>query len=222
MGALRDRRSRAMLSTLMLSQGTPMLLAGDELRNSQQGNNNAYCQNNAIGWLQWDDWWSAHINLLRRCADVRANLECFKVPHFVHEQWSRELPFGTQANHSAIAWLRCDGADMQDDDWQIDAAAGALPFAQLLAGNQELALITFNSSQVDREFVFPVRGGWQWKIDSSHPAGKPPQLSVTTSAIVGAQSLSLFRLSKNALHDSINSSLISFAPNHSASIGTSE
>ncbi|MGJ5617758.1 glycogen debranching protein GlgX [Sulfitobacter sp. MF3-043] len=53
-GALRAQRQRNMLATLFLSQGTPMLLGGDEFANSQQGNNNAYCQDNATGWLNWD------------------------------------------------------------------------------------------------------------------------------------------------------------------------
>ena len=52
--AIRTKRQRNMLATLFLSQGTPMLLAGDEFANSQQGNNNAYCQDNDIGWLNWD------------------------------------------------------------------------------------------------------------------------------------------------------------------------
>jgi len=222
LGARRDRRSRAILATLMLSQGTPMLLAGDELRNSQQGNNNAYCQNNEIGWLQWDELQSAHVNLLRRCADVRASLECFKVPHFVHELWDRESPFVVDSGEATIGWVRSDGANMQDGDWHAGAAACAQPFGQLLAGNQELVLIALNPTQSDCEFEFPVQGAWQWLIDSQHAAGKPQQRNVESSAMVGAQSLSLFRLSKNSVEDSTGDSPISLTPNRSVSNGTSE
>ena len=52
--ALRERQMRNMLATLLLSQGTPMLLAGDEFGRTQQGNNNAYCQDNEISWLDWE------------------------------------------------------------------------------------------------------------------------------------------------------------------------
>jgi len=71
---LRVRRQRNMLATLFLSQGTPMLLAGDEIANSQLGNNNAYCQDNPIGWIDWD---KADRNLL----DFVANLAAFRKAH---------------------------------------------------------------------------------------------------------------------------------------------
>ena len=54
MNALRDRQSRNFLATLLLSHGVPMLLAGDELRRTQRGNNNAYCQDNELSWLDWE------------------------------------------------------------------------------------------------------------------------------------------------------------------------
>ena len=60
--AVRDRQKRNMLATLLLSQGTPMLLAGDEFGRTQQGNNNAYCQDNEISWVNWDIGESRHWN----------------------------------------------------------------------------------------------------------------------------------------------------------------
>lgn len=219
---LRDRRSRAMLATLMLSQGTPMLLAGDELRNSQQGNNNAYCQNNTIGWLQWDGLDSAHENLLRRCADVRASLPAFRVAHFVHEHWSPDLPSASSSDQPAIAWLQSSGESMQDSDWHADASSGALPFAQLLAGADELVLIALNPSQVDCEFVLPVAGVWQWRVDSAQLAGKPSIVNIESSAIVGAQSLSLFSFSENPADYSANKSQFSTRSQEAMRIGTSE
>src|SRR5690606_30080765 len=67
--AARTRRRRNMIATLLLAQGTPMILAGDELGNSQGGNNNAYCQDNPIGWVDWDNTDAA---FLQFCTDMIA------------------------------------------------------------------------------------------------------------------------------------------------------
>ncbi|MEP5728627.1 MAG: glycogen debranching protein GlgX [Sulfitobacter sp.] len=104
----RARRQRNMLATLFLSQGTPMLLAGDEFANSQQGNNNAYCQDNDIGWLNWD---TADTDL----HSFVANLSAFRQQHVCLRQ-SRFLHGGIRPSdgHADVYWTDFDGNPL---DW---------------------------------------------------------------------------------------------------------
>lgn len=84
---IRDRRAkrqRNMLATLFLSQGTPMLLAGDEFSNSQKGNNNAYAQDNPIGWLNWGEADEDLIDFVSRIAQFRRDHPCLRQRHFLH------------------------------------------------------------------------------------------------------------------------------------------
>ena len=83
---LRERLKRAMLVTLFASLGTPMLLGGDEFGRSQQGNNNAYCQDSPISWLHWDTsrlWWD-QLELTRRLLQLRAEHPVLRRDRFRH------------------------------------------------------------------------------------------------------------------------------------------
>lgn len=82
--AIRTRRQRNMLATLFLSQGTPMLLAGDEFANSQKGNNNAYCQDNDIGWLDWDNADSELQSFVAHLSTFRQSHICLRQSRFLH------------------------------------------------------------------------------------------------------------------------------------------
>ena len=84
--ARRALRQRNMLATLFLSQGTPMLLAGDEFSNSQKGNNNAYAQDNAIGWLNWNDADEDLIEFVARLSDFRRRHPCLNQSQFLHSR----------------------------------------------------------------------------------------------------------------------------------------
>jgi glycogen debranching enzyme GlgX len=99
---------RALLATLFCAQGTPQLLAGDELGHSQQGNNNSYCQDNATTWL---DWASADTGL----ADFVAGLTALRRHHpgLRHARW-----FSGEGNPPDIAWLDTDGQPLKPDAWQ--------------------------------------------------------------------------------------------------------
>jgi glycogen operon protein len=116
--ALRARDQRNLLVTLLLSQGVPMLLHGDELGRTQQGNNNGYAQDSEISWVHWDkadrtlvDFTSALISLRRQ-----------------HPTFRRKGFFTGQAVHTGerlddIVWLHPDGRPMEDDDWHGDSLA---------------------------------------------------------------------------------------------------
>ncbi len=115
---LREQQRRNFLTTLMLSQGIPMLVMGDEMGRTQKGNNNAYCQDNEISWLDWDlqNDNADLLNFTRELIDFR-----HKHPVFRRRKW-----FQGQAIHgsgvSDIAWFNPDGAQMTDQQWQVGYA----------------------------------------------------------------------------------------------------
>jgi glycogen operon protein len=111
---LRERQRRNLLATLFLSQGTPMLLAGDELNRSQQGNNNAYCQDNPITWLDWSvsEQESEFLDFVRRLIKLRYDHPLLRRDCFVHGK-GKFSPTG----FSDIEWLQVDGKAMSEADW---------------------------------------------------------------------------------------------------------
>jgi glycogen operon protein len=111
--ALRARQMRNLMATLLLSQGVPMLRAGDELCHSQQGNNNAYCQDNALSWLDWTltQDKQAFLYFVRRILGLRQQ----------HPIFHRRKFFAGRPIHGQdivdIAWLNPDGREMSDEEW---------------------------------------------------------------------------------------------------------
>jgi glycogen operon protein len=113
---------RNLISTLLLSQGVPMILAGDELGRTQGGNNNAYCQDSEISWVDWDDpsgEGQALLEFTRRLIALRRDHIVFHRSRFFHGQI---IP-GTEVED--VVWLRPDGVELQDEDWN-DPHAKAL------------------------------------------------------------------------------------------------
>ena len=110
--ALRGRQERNFLATLLLSQGIPMLLGGDEIGRTQGGNNNAYCQDNEISWY---DWGAVDLDLLEFTAGlVRLRREH---PVFRRRRWFYDRPLhGSEVRD--IGWFRPDGEEMSAEDWQ--------------------------------------------------------------------------------------------------------
>ena len=105
---------RNMLATLLLSQGTPMLLAGDEFGRTQQGNNNAYCQDNEISWMNWD------VSDERRDAEplrAEADVACATS---IRSCGASGFSPASSTRHSAIkdvTWINASGAEMRAEDW---------------------------------------------------------------------------------------------------------
>jgi isoamylase len=114
--ALRNKQKRNFLATLMLSQGVPMLLAGDELGHSQQGNNNAYCQDNEISWI---DWGNADQGLI----EFTAKLIHFRKSHpvFARKQWFKGKPVRTRGL-TDIGWFLPEGEEMTEEHWKTGHA----------------------------------------------------------------------------------------------------
>lgn len=99
----RRRRVRALLATLFLSQGVPMVLAGDEMGNSQGGNNNAYCQDNETTWLSWSAEDPDLPAYLAQLTALRRAFPQLRQPHFLHGE--------------SVRWWRADGQAIKDHDW---------------------------------------------------------------------------------------------------------
>jgi glycogen operon protein len=168
--AVLQRRSawqRALLATLLLAQGTPQLLAGDEIGNSQHGNNNAYCQDNATAWL---DWTRADERLTALVAALTALRR--RYPAFRHPRWFEGHPFH-EAGHpyqpgGDIAWLRPDGLAMSDHDWDdpwersfayvIEVGEGAQPAT-------ERVMVLLHPSESTLTYVLP-QGSWHVALDT--------------------------------------------------------
>ncbi len=120
----RQRTARALLATLLLSTGTPMLTMGDEMGRTQGGNNNAYCQDNEISWVDWNlaPWQSDLLEWTRTLLNVRRQHPTLRQTEFFD---GRPVAEGQPAD---LAWLRPDGTPMTDWDWH-DAHTGTLVMA---------------------------------------------------------------------------------------------
>ncbi|SDE02675.1 glycogen debranching protein GlgX [Limimaricola pyoseonensis] len=180
--AARARRRRNMLTTLMISQGTPMLLAGDELGNSQQGNNNAYCQNNPIGWVNWDRTDPDFLAYVRKLVAFRRAHPVLRQKRFLHAQ-SRQIDARPD-----LFWRRADGRPMSEHDW-------ADPARRLLAFEMRTASGTPDYAALEYALFAVINGGgpvfvelpdppsdyvWVRHIDSARPLADPePQTGRT-------------------------------------------
>jgi len=164
--ALRARQKRSFLVTLVLSQGVPMLLAGDEMGRTQRGNNNAYCQDNEISWVDWavraeDD--QALYDYVRALIRLRADHAVFRRRRFF-----RGLPArGGRNRLGDIAWFTLAGEEMTGDDWDAGFAKSLTVFLNGRAISEpdrrgervqdDSFLLLFNASEEDLRFVIPPR-----------------------------------------------------------------
>ena len=178
---LRARLQRALLATLLLSQGTPMLLAGDELSNTQGGNNNAYCQDNPVSWLDWEGADAVQHAFVQRLLALRRRL-----PALAQAAWY-DAP-GRADDRYALTWLSPRGP-MQAGDWQACDCIGVL-FEAVIG---ESCLLLFNADPAPRAFGLPA-GRWCVLLDSAHPdAGTVGTTAIELSGIgtVPAQAVML-------------------------------
>ncbi|HSI89780.1 MAG TPA: glycogen debranching protein GlgX, partial [Adhaeribacter sp.] len=114
--ALRQQQKRNLLATLFLSQGVPMLVAGDEISRTQQGNNNAYCQDNEISWLNWAEADQELLQFTRQLIKFRR-----EHPAFCRRRWFQGQPI-KGIGLEDIAWFLPDGSEMSDEHWSQDFA----------------------------------------------------------------------------------------------------
>lgn len=179
----RERVRRAMLATLLLAQGTPMLNAGDEIANSQGGNNNAYCQDNTTGWLDWaaaDRDLAAFVGRVLRLRREHALLH--------HGRWFVAEPGA--AGDASVTWFTPGGAEMQVQDWHDGASAAFACRIRSPDGHAPRLQLLFNPEAQSLPFSL-TQGPWELLLDSSGVLA--PQSPLTLPLIVPARSLLLLR-----------------------------
>jgi glycogen operon protein len=192
---LRNRVKRAMLATVIFSQGTPMLLAGDEFGRTQQGNNNAYCQDNEISWIDWNLAASAEggslVGYVSRLIALRKRFEALQSGRYLH---GAEIAPGI----ADIAWFDERGQALSSEAWQNpEARALAVRRGTIGAnGEAELVLMLVNAGHDPIEFTFPPPGTrLHLLIDSAEPDA--PSRKVEEASIM-VQGHSVMLLATNA------------------------
>ncbi len=189
--ALRQRQKRNFLTTLLLSQGVPMLLAGDELGRTQQGNNNAYCQENELTWIDWDNQDEDLFGFVRGLIRLRAEHPVFRRRRFFDGE--------------GIAWFTPAGEQMTGKDWENGFAKSLTVFLNGDAidepdrrGRQvrdDSFLLLFNASELDIEFtVVPPEFGESWEkvLDTATPADESGHAKPGDTLTVVSRSMQLF------------------------------
>jgi glycogen operon protein len=144
---LRARQSRAMLATLLLSFGVPMMLGGDELGRTQQGNNNAYCQDNEISWVDWSQPDTELQDFARRLVAMRKRHPVFRRRRFL-----------AGAEASELRWFTPAGTEMTDGDW---SDASALGIALYLDGSDDPDRAADGTPLPDDDFLVLVNAWWE-------------------------------------------------------------
>jgi glycogen operon protein len=179
-GALRARQQRNFLATLLLSQGVPMILGGDEFGRSQGGNNNAWCQDSEISWFDWDTADEQLQAYTRRLIELRRSEPVFRRRDFLRgdETVGSGLP--------DVVWFGCDGEVMGDDDWERNDAHALGVFlngdeipshdSEGNAIDGRSFLLLFNAHHEPLAFTVPDGLGEEWEtvIGSDLEASYPP------------------------------------------------
>lgn len=171
---LRTRQMRNLIATLIFSQGTPMICGGDEIRRTQKGNNNAYCQDNEISWLNWDldEEDQKMLDFVRKVIEIRRSHPALHRTKFFQGRKIRG------SNIRDIVWYRPDGGEMDDEDWHRLNTRGITMF---LSGtgiddvdehgvplHDSNLLLMFNAASKDVEFVIPrMHAEWELRLDTA-------------------------------------------------------
>jgi isoamylase len=161
--ALRERQIKNFAAILLLSQGTPMIVAGDEVRRTQRGNNNAYCQDSDINWFDWD--------LAKRNQDVHRFVQemiAFRRRHAI----TRRAEFFTgEANERGLPDIVWHGCELNQPGWS-DPGSSVLAFTMGGPGGDDDLHVMFNMSAQDLDFAVPEVPERRWwrAVDTSLPA----------------------------------------------------
>jgi isoamylase len=224
---LRERQKRNFLTTLLLSQGVPMLLAGDETGRTQRGNNNAYCQDNEISWVDWPAAGQPPaasvparragsaargadqvlLEFVRRLVQFRADHPVFRRRRFFRGQDIRRMPDQLRD----IAWFTPAGQEMTDADWQASSAASLTVFLNGEAISEpdprgepirnDSFLLLFNAGERDLELTLPpARYGALWSkvLDTAVPLIPAQDVTVVEAGdVIGVPSRSIQVLCRN-------------------------
>jgi isoamylase len=192
--ALRAQRRRNMMATLLLSQGTPMILAGDEIGNSQNGNNNAYAQDNDIGWINWDKQDDAFLAFCQKIIAFRKIHPILGQKRFLHS--TARLVDG----RPDIFWYQADGQAMGEDSWHDEYRTIVAVELRTASGTpeytpREVAIFAvFNNGDAETVKLpeMPAGRNWVQHIDTSNPDAPP--IPVAKSIEIAGNSVFVFVL----------------------------
>jgi isoamylase len=203
---LRRRQMRNFLATLLFSQGTPMIVAGDEFARTQHGNNNAYCQDSEMSWLHWnlDDAAQRQIRFVQRITALRRDYPILRRSRFLTGEYNEELDV------KDVTWMDASGTEMRIEAWQDETTrcfgmmidGRAQPTGIRQKGSDATALIVFNAHYDAVRFTLPECGGsatWTLMIDTNQAEPGPGGTFETGDAYeTTARSLLLFVLKSQA------------------------
>ena len=209
--ALRDRQVRNLLATLLLAHGTPMLLAGDEFGRTQQGNNNAYCQDSEISWVDWDFGPRGHdlIKFVEKLTTLRRTYPILRRQRFLTGTVNEELGV------KDVTWINASGSEMPDADWADETMrcfgmlmdGRAQPTGVRKRGDDRTLLVIFNSHYDVVNFTLPESAGlatWTLRIDTNIPDHPGREIFDTGQAYaVTGRSVLVFALDSDD-HTSVN------------------
>lgn len=206
--ALRNRQKRNFLATLLLSQGVPMILSGDEMGNTQNGNNNAYCQDNEISWIKWEQADHDLIEFTSKLIQLRRSHRAFSRKH-----WFKGQPV-KKKGLTDIGWFLPDGQEMTEEHWNSDFAKSLGIF--LYGGglhsvdekNQPVMddnfYIMFNAHFEPLEFQLPEeKYGDKWTViwDTNGPSTGPAEFTAGEKIKVGDRNMILLESKCRPLKD---------------------
>jgi len=186
----RTRRKRNMIATLMLSQGTPMMLAGDELSNSQGGNNNTYCQDNEIGWVNWPEEDDPFFTFCQQAIAFRKMHPLLRQRRFLH---SRQRLVDGEPD---LFWRRADGGPMRQEDWDDPKLDILVAEMRMASGTPEYVqregalLVVLNRGDAIEITppALPDGGAWVRRFDTS----QDDAIRVTQGMTVAADAVVVF------------------------------
>jgi isoamylase len=167
---LRRKQQRNLLTTLFLSQGMPMLLAGDEMSRTKAGNNNSYCQDNGLNWLDWQHADQGMIDFVAELAALRRDYREFRCERFIHGRAHEHFQ-----GIDEIEWFHASGQAMQAADWdgqQQGASVGLMLHGEMLFddASANLVFVFFHASAHPGPIVLPkldLTGVWQPVLTSA-------------------------------------------------------
>jgi isoamylase len=177
--ALRARQQRNLMATMILSQGVPMILGGDEAGRTQGGSNNAWCQDNEISWQDWEDVDGDLLAFTQRLIALRQDEPVFRRRDFLTGRERQD------SGHPDVVWMRPDGPAMTDEDWDRDDARALGVFLNGdelerqdagSPGGGDSFLVLFNAHHEGVEFTIDPQLGdaWQTELASDGDAGDAP------------------------------------------------
>lgn len=205
--ALRIRQQRNFLATLLLSQGTPMILAGDELGNTQFGNNNAYCQDNQTTWLNWSEFTDKNwqlVDFVRNVIKVRREFPLLRSNFFIHKP--EEL--GRRAGYN-IHWFNKNGQAMKQADWDKENShsVGWMLESVVNAKCVHCLFTLFNAGEAAESFELPENWNWVGLLDTATADGLPVERYIDMEKAVVVDEKAMMVLYGMSNHCEINNSV---------------